>query len=133
GPEAKLPYFAGRFTDDGLAHFGLSLGALGENDGYLYEPEALAPRPVLHLDLKRVPVGLYPVQRDRFQHAPVIAFEACRYVEHRHLRNEARVDAGSIRNDEADERPVHDPDAVNVAGSDSEVRFTAAHGLDQAG
>ena len=131
--EAEFPHLEGGLADDRFAHFRLSLGALGKDDGDLGDVESRVPGAVVHFHLKGVAVGVDAVEGERLQHAAVKTLKARSHVADGHPGNDARVDAGGIRQDEAGKRPVDDPDAANVPRAHGEVGRARFDGVDEAG
>ncbi len=88
---------------------------------HLADPGAAAQRLVECLDEERVPVGGQAVEWDAAERLPPPAAEAARAVGDRRARDRPHVAVGRRAERDAVERPVHDADAVQVAGADHHV------------
>ena len=87
----------------------------------LADPGAVTQGFVEGLDEERVPVGDQPVERDAAERLPPPAAEAAGAVGDRRARDRPHVAVGRHAERDAVERPVHDVDAVQVAGADHHV------------
>lgn len=131
--KAQLPDLPRGFPDDGLAHLGPALGALGEDDGHFVNPESFLPGNEVHFDLEGVSIRANTIQVNRFKHLAAEAFEPGRDVLDFQAGDGPRVDPRAVRKDEAGQGPVHDADAADVSGSDDHIGLVLIDGLDESG
>src|SRR5262249_41211996 len=68
--QPQLPHHPGRFPDDAPVHLGRAGAPVHEQDRYLPQAKAALPALERHFDLKRVAVGLHPVEADALERPP---------------------------------------------------------------
>src|SRR6266498_540421 len=92
-----------------------------KDDGNLSYPEATLDAPIIHLDLKGITVGFYPVQINGFQHLPAETFETAGAVGNFESGYGPGVDTGKIAQHKTPERPVNDTNTIQVTGTDNQI------------
>ena len=121
-PETEFDDAPECFAEDAAGHLGGSQLAVRENDRHFLDPESQPVRRILHFDLETVSFHLDGIQVDRFEDSPRVADEAGRGVIDLHVQDGTHVRRCVVGHDDPAHRPVHDADAVTVAGADGEVR-----------
>ena len=85
------------------------------------EPESFCERFEIHFDLEGVSIRFHAREIDRFEDLPPETLKPAGRVLQGHPGDDAGVDIRGIAEQEPSDRPVDDPDAVLIPGTDDEI------------
>src|SRR5881227_57741 len=105
---------------DRAAHLRAALLAIDEVDRDLDDAKPREGRPVGRLDLERVPLARDRLEVDRLQYLTPVALEAARQVTDRRTEQHTRVEGPTCGDEPAQDAPVPDRPAVDVARAEHE-------------
>src|SRR3990172_9024578 len=74
--DLQPPHHPHRLIDDLFGHLGNAVSAVGEDNRDFVELESIPPRFEIHLDLKRIAVGVNRIEIDAFEYFPPEALES---------------------------------------------------------
>ena len=110
-----------RLTEDAARHLTRTLATVDEDDAHLLDLESNLIGCVFHLYLETIALETNLIRFDGFQHATLVALEACRGVVYLKSRDETHLFRGEITHQHPSDGPVDDIHTTDIATTDGQV------------
>ena len=119
---SQAEHAPGSFEGNGCRHLGVTLTALGEDDGNLFDRVALLPSSVVKLDLKSIALRLDFVPFEIAQDVNSDRFESAGRIAHRQSRQSPHIEPAEGADKQPALRPVENRNTTKITRANRDVR-----------